>query len=144
MQWLGVSRGEALISVFRPGYFTWSNGFFAEFFELFRILTSFGAESVVLNFVVGCLNHYGAYCVVPGAPSSSGYLVEFAGLEHALLGAVEFGEPCHEDGADGYVDADAEGVGAADDFQQPCLGEFFYEASILGQHASVVHADAFA
>ena len=45
-------------------------------------------------------------------------------------------------GADRHVDADAEGVGAADDLEQPGLGQLLDQPAVLRQHAGVVHADA--
>ena len=46
------------------------------------------------------------------------------------------------DGADRHVDADAEGVGAADDLEQPGLGELLDQPAVLRQHPGVVDADA--
>ena len=53
-----------------------------------------------------------------------------------------FVRPVSSDGADRHVDADAEGVGAADDLEQAVLRELLDEAAVLRQHARVVHADA--
>ena len=44
----------------------------------------------------------------------------------------------------GHVDADAEGVGAADDLEQPGLGQPLDEAAVLREHPGVVDADAVA
>ena len=43
---------------------------------------------------------------------------------------------------DGHVDANAEGVGTADDGQQALLGELLDEQAVAGQQARVVQADA--
>lgn len=43
---------------------------------------------------------------------------------------------------DGYVDADAERIGAADDGQQALLRQALDQQAIARQHASMVHADA--
>ena len=47
-------------------------------------------------------------------------------------------------GADRHVDADAEGVGAADHLEQPGLGKGLDQAPVARQHAGVVDADAVA
>ena len=70
--------------------------------------------------------------------------MELARLEQAHLGAVELGKPGEEHRANGHVDADAEGVGAADDLEQAVLGQLFDEATVLRQHPGVVHPDAVA
>ena len=48
----------------------------------------------------------------------------------------------NSDRADRDVDADAERVGAADDLQQPGLGQRLDEPAVARQHAGVMHADA--
>ncbi len=63
-------------------------------------------------------------------------------LSSALLRPVELRQSGEQDGADRHVDADAERVGAADDLEQAVLRELLDEASVLRQHAGVVHADA--
>ena len=68
--------------------------------------------------------------------------MELAGAELPHPLSVVFGERRHEHGPDRHVDADAEGVGAADDPQQPALGERLDEAPIAREHAGVMHADA--
>ena len=75
-------------------------------------------------------------------PGPAGDLVELARLEQPGLLAVVLGQGGEDDGADRHVDADAEGVGAADDLEQAGLGERLDEPAVLGQHAGVVDADA--
>ena len=59
-----------------------------------------------------------------------------------MRGAVVLRQAGEEHGADRHVDADAEGVGAADDLEQAGLGQLFDQPPVLGQHPGVVHADA--
>jgi len=68
--------------------------------------------------------------------------VEVARAEDGGLPAVELAEPREQDRADGHVDADAEGVGSADDLQQALLRELLDEHSVLRQQAGVMQADA--
>ena len=56
--------------------------------------------------------------------------------------AVVLGEGREQDGVDGYVDADAQGVRAADHGEEPLLGELLHEEAVARKHAGVVHADA--
>lgn len=45
---------------------------------------------MVLDLVFGCLHDDGPHRVEPGAPGTSGDLMELAGLELTHAGAVEF------------------------------------------------------
>jgi hypothetical protein len=78
----------------------------------------------------------------PARPARPGDLVELAGPQHALLAPVVLGQRGEQHRADRYVDPDAEGVRAADDREQPALGQGLDEAAVLGQHPRVVDADA--
>ncbi len=99
---------------------------------------------LVLDDVLRCLDDDVAGRVVARPAGAAGDLLELAGPEHALPVAVELREAGEEDGADGHVDPHPQGVGAADDGQQPGLGELLDEAAVLGQHPGVVDADAVA
>jgi hypothetical protein len=79
--------------------------------------------------------------VVAGPAGAAGDLVELAGLEVPHLDPVVLGQAGEQHGADRHVDADAERVGAADDLEQPGLGQQLHQPAVLGQHAGVVHAD---
>ena len=79
----------------------------------------------VLDHVVGRLDDDVAAIVVTFSTRASGDLAKVAHAENRGLLAVVFPELGEEDGADRDVDADAEGVGAADDFEQAAGGEFF-------------------
>ena len=94
--------------------------------------------------MVGRLDDHGAGGVVAGPPGPPGDLVELPGVEQPAAGAVVLRQRREHDGADRHVDAHPEGVGAADDLQQPGLGELFDQAAVLGQHPGVVHPDAVA
>ena len=78
----------------------------------------------------------------PARPGPPGDLVELAGLQQPGPGPVVLGQRGEQHGADRHVDADAEGVGAADDLEQAGLGQRLDQPPVLGQHARVVHADA--
>jgi hypothetical protein len=103
-----------------------------------------GEQPGVLDLVVGGFGDDRADGVVAGPPRAPRDLVELAGLERAGAPAVVLGEGREQDGADGHVDADAEGVRAADDLEQPGLRERLDQPPVARQHARVVHADAVA
>jgi len=92
--------------------------------------------------VFGRLGDDVAAGVESGPPGPSGQLLEFADAEPAHPAAVELRQSGQQHGADGHVDADAEGVGAGDDQQQALERELFDEPSVLRQHARVVDADS--
>ena len=79
--------------------------------------------------------------VVARSAGPAGDLVELAGGEEPAGGPVVLGHSGEQHRPDGHVDADTEGVGAADDLQQSLLGETFHQAAVAGQHAGVVHTD---
>lgn len=70
--------------------------------------------------------------------------MEVASGEEGGFFAAEFAKLSEEDGADGNVDADAEGIGPADDLQQSALGELFDEEPIFWKKTGVVNADTMA
>ena len=76
------------------------------------------------------------------ATGATGNLMELAGAQTTHLVAVELGERGEHHGVDGYVNADAECVGTADDGQQALLRQALDQQTIARQHASMVHADA--
>jgi hypothetical protein len=92
--------------------------------------------------VFGGLDDDPAAVVEAFAPGAAGDLMEIAGAEDAGFFAVEFAEAGEEDGADGDIDADAEGIGAADDFEQALLGELLDEHAVFGEEPGVMDADA--
>lgn len=112
--------------------------------ELLSIPFRFFLELQILDDVFGCLGDDPAAVIEALAAGAPGDLVKIASGEDADLLAVEFGEAGKQDGADGDVDTDAEGVGSADDFEQAALGELFDEHAVLGEKPGVVEADAVA
>ena len=78
----------------------------------------------------------------PARPGPAGDLVELPGAQRPHAVAVVLRQRGEQHGADGHVDADTEGVRAADDLQQTGLGQLLHQPAVLGQHAGVVDADA--
>ena len=99
---------------------------------------------VVLDDVVRGEGDDGAHRVEARPPGAAADLVELPRGEEAGRRSVVLGQGGEDHGADGHVDADAEGVGPADDLQQSGLGQLLHQTSVLGQHPRVVHADAVA
>ncbi len=75
------------------------------------------------------------------ATGATGNLMELHGRAGDASCTVELGERGEHHGVDGYVDADAERIGTADDGQQALLRQAL-DQTIARQHASMVHADA--
>ena len=71
--------------------------------------------------MLGCLGNYHALGIKARATGATGDLMELAGAQATHLVAVELGERGEHHSMDGYVDADAECVGAANDGQQALL-----------------------
>ena len=108
---------------------------------LLRVLAGLGQGLGVEDDVLGGLHHDVADGVEARATRATGDLVELPGAQHPLLAAVELGQRGQQHGADRHVDADAQGVGAADDGEQPRLREGLDEPAVLRQHPRVVHPD---
>ena len=113
-----------------------------EFFLLLRVARGFLLSAFVFDHVVGRLGDDIAPVVVALAAGAAGDLAEVAHGEDGGLGAVIFPELGEDDGADGDVDADAEGVGAADEFEEAFLRELLDEDAVFREEAGVVDADA--
>ena len=79
--------------------------------------------------------------VEAGPARAAGDLVELADPQDPLPAAVELRETGEQHGPDRDVDADAEGVGAADDGEQAGLGELLDQPPVARQHPGVVDAD---
>ena len=78
----------------------------------------------------------------PARPAPPGDLQELPGPQDPLPVAVELRQPGEEHRPDRHVDADPEGVGAADDLEQAGLGQLLDEPPVAREHPGVVHADA--
>ena len=106
---------------------------------------SFGAFSSSLRFSTTCS---GAWATTqprssnPLRPARPPDLVEIARAQDPGFLPVKLAEPGEEHGADGHVDADAQGVGAADHFEQAFLSQLLDQYAVLGQQPGVVQADA--
>ena len=98
-------------------------------------------EPEVLDEVLRRLRHHEADLVEALASGAAGDLVEVAGGEDRRLLAIELAEPREEHRADRHVDAHAERIRAADDLEEPALGELLDEDAVLGEQAGVVQAD---
>ena len=96
---------------------------------------------LVVDHVLGGLHDDVALGVEARPPGTARDLQELAGLQHPLALAVELRQAAEQDGADRHVDADAEGVGAADHGEQPGLRQLLDEAAVARQHPGVVHPD---
>ena len=133
-------RDQALEGILVPGHkiAVWR---FA-FDELLAAPGGFFLELTILDHVFGGLDHDPAAVVESFASGAAADLVEIAGAEDDGFLSVEFAEAGEEDGADGDIDADAEGIGAADDFEETALGELFDEDAVFGEQAGVMNADA--
>ena len=87
--------------------------------------------------------HYGvAEDVDATPPGTSGELGVLAGCEVDVSFAVEFDEFFQDDGAGGHVDAEGEGFGGEDDFEEAVDEEFFDDVAEGGEHAGVVGGEA--
>src|SRR5262249_23583812 len=98
----------------------------------------------VFDHVFGSLGDDPAVIVEAFAPGAAGDLVKIAGGEDGDAFAAVFREASEKDGADRDVDANAEGVGAADDFKEAALGETLDKDAVFGEQTGVVEANAVA
>ena len=110
--------------------------------QLLRVVARLGDRAGVLDVVLGCLRDDVADGVEARAPGAAGDLVELAGAQTTHARAVVFAQTGEQDGTDGHVDADPEGVGTRDDLEKSLLCKAFDEPSVARQHACVVDPDA--
>ena len=87
------------------------------------------------------LGYYPTAVVEPFAPSAPADLMEIPRAQDAGLLAVILAQAREQHGADGDVDADAEGVRAADDFEQALLRQLLDQHPVLRQQPGVVQPD---
>ena len=92
--------------------------------------------------MLGCLGDHHALGIEARATGATSDLMKLTGAQATHLVTVELGERGEHHGVDGYVDADAERIGTADDGQQALLRQALDQQAIARQHASMVHADA--
>ena len=55
---------------------------------------------------------------------------------------AEFCQARQQDGADRHIDPDAESIGAADDLEQPALGQLLHQHAVTRQQSGMVQSDA--
>jgi len=103
-----------------------------------------GVDPHVLDHVLGRLDDHGAAIVEALAPGAPADLEKIADAEDGGLLPVVLAELGEEHGANGNVDADAEGVRPADDLEEALLRQLLHQKPILGEQARVVHADTVA
>lgn len=102
----------------------------------------FGIGFEIGDDVFRCLRDDVADVVETATPGASGDLFEVPdGERFGGLSAV-FEKLGEDDRADRDVDADAQCIGSANDFEQAFLREFFYECSVFGEQSGVVDAEA--
>ena len=135
---------EALEGFFVPADGAFGGALFDELLLSRRIGGGFLLGAEVFNHPLGGLDDDMADVVVALAAGAARDLPEVAHGERGGLGAAVFPELGENDGAERDVDADAEGVGAADDLEQALLRELLDEDAIAREEAGVVDADAVA
>src|SRR5437660_6874328 len=112
------------------------------FNNFLAIARGFSFEFEVFDYVLGRLGDDPAAVVEAFAASAASDLVEIARAEDGSLFAIILAQAREEDGSDGHVDADADGIGPANNFEQSFLSELLDQHAILGQQAGVVEANA--
>ena len=110
--------------------------------ELAAVLSGLGGGLGVLDHVLGRLRHHVTHVIKPLAAGPARDLVEVARREETCLVAVPLAELGEEHAADGHVHPNAQGVGAADDLEQPLLRQPLGQDPVLGQEPGVVEPDA--
>ena len=111
------------------------HGFLAVARGLFR-------ELEVLDDMLRRLRHDPALVIKTFAPSASADLMKIPRAQDAGLLAVILAQSREQHGADRHIDADAERVRAADDFEQTFLCELLDQHAILRQQPGVMQSDA--
>ena len=118
---LGLRLDQALKGLLVPGDKALGGLLLFNFAELFGIVARLGHKLGILDLVLGCLGDHHALGIEARAAGATGNLMELAGAQTTHLVAIELGERGEHHGVDGYVDADAERIGTADDGQQALL-----------------------
>ena len=113
-----------------------------DFLELLGIIACLGEGFGVLDFEFRPFGDDQAFRVEAHTSRTSRDLMEFAGTQFAHFRAVKLGQCGQHHGMDGYVDADAQRVGAADHRQQAMLCELLDQTTIAREHARMVNADS--
>ena len=138
----GLRLDQALKGLLVPGDKAPGGLFLFDLTEFLGVVARLGHKLGILDLVLGCLGNHHTLGIEARATGATGNLVELTGAQATHLVAVELGERGEDHGVDGYVNADAECVGAADDGQQALLRQALDQQAIARQHTGVVHADA--
>ena len=102
----------------------------------------FFRELQVFDHMLRRLRHHPAAIIEALAPGAPADLMKIARAQDAGLLSVIFAQPREQHGANRHVDADAERVRAADDFEQTLLRELLDQHAILRQQPGVMQPDA--
>ncbi len=117
-------------------------GFLADHLApLLRIVPGLRQRAFVLDHMLGGLHDDVADRVVAGPP---GDLVELPRRQQPHPAPVVLRQGGEHHRADRHIDPHPQGVRAADDLQQPRLGELLHQPAVLWQHPGVMHPDAVA
>ena len=113
----GLRLDQALKGLLVPGDKALGGLFLFNLTELPWVVARFGHKFGIFDLVLGCLGNHHALGIEARTAGATGNLMELAGAQATHLVAIELGERGEHHGVDGYVDADAECVGAANDGQ---------------------------
>ena len=125
----GLEFREGLLVPVDEAFFRW----LALFEGLLLVRGGFRGEAEVFDDVLGGLRDDVAGSVEAASACTTDDLAEIADGEDFRTTSIVLAERCQHHGANRDVDSDAEGVGAADDFQQAAGGEFFHQQPVFRQ-----------
>jgi hypothetical protein len=142
MAWLRLGGHEAVEARLAPRDESLGRALAHDPLDLLGIVAGLREQPRVLGLVLRGLHDHGPGGIEARPPGATGDLVELASTQLAHLRAVELGERREQHRANRHVDADSEGVRAANHLEEALLRELLDEPAVLGQHSGVVHADA--
>ena len=117
----GLCLDQALKGLLVPGDKALGGLLLFNLAEFFGVVARLGHKLGILDLVLGCLGDHHALGIEARATGATSDLMKLTGAQATHLVTVELGERGEHHGVDGYVDADAERIGAADDGQQALL-----------------------
>ena len=110
-----------------------------------ELLSGFGGlflELQVFDDMLRGLSNHPALVIEAFSAGPARDLVKIARGDDRRFFAVVFAETGQKDRADGHVDADSQGVGSANYFEESLLCELFHENPILRKEAGMMKADS--
>ena len=110
--------------------------------ELLPVAFGFLLELEVLDHVLRSLRDNPAHRVEPFAPGAPRDLVEVPGPQYGRLVAAVLAQAGEEDRSDRHIDANAQGVRAANHLEQSALGQLLDQNAVPRQQARVVQPNA--